>query len=193
MIEPTVGRVVLFHPHVNDGHRPGDQPHAALVVHVHNDREVNLAVFTETGAAYSRLAVQLLQDNDQPPAHGHFARWMPYQKGQAAKTEQIAAHVDQTILEELKRQHDDGMASVQKLIDGLTETIMARVDEVAAKLETALLNPLQVATLAPTQPPTHPYPEGGQFSAPSLAPQDAQGGTPAAPIDQASTGQQAPA
>jgi hypothetical protein len=89
MIQPTIGRVVWFTPSSNSGSEdfaPG-APLAAIVAHVHGDRMVNLAVFDANGVAHSRTSVTLLQDDDTPPEGGYFAEWMPYQKGQAAKTE----------------------------------------------------------------------------------------------------------
>src|SRR4051812_35540093 len=91
MIRPSVGQVLWFFPHVDEGFKPGDQPHAALVAKVLDDRTVNLACFGESGAPYSRQAVQLLQDDDVAPEGGHFASWMPYQMGQAAKAEAAQA------------------------------------------------------------------------------------------------------
>jgi hypothetical protein len=38
--------------------------------------------------------VPLMQDGDEQPWHGNFAMWMPYQKGQAAKTEALEARLD---------------------------------------------------------------------------------------------------
>ncbi|MBF5006826.1 hypothetical protein ISG32_21500 [Diaphorobacter sp. NR2-3-3-1] len=39
------------------------------------------------GNAHSRTSVPLVQDGDSCPANGYYCEWMPYQKGQAAKTE----------------------------------------------------------------------------------------------------------
>ena len=87
MIKPTVGRVVIFKTRDNP-----DDEFAAIVCRVWNDRKVNLAVFDGIGNVISRIAVRLLQDDDHP-ADGastldkYWCQWMPYQKGQAAKTE----------------------------------------------------------------------------------------------------------
>ena len=90
MIEPTVGRVVNFFPGpFFQGTRiERAQPLAAIVVHVHDSRLVNLTVFDSVGFPCRALMVQLLQDDDKP-AGNQWAEWMPYQKGQAAKTEQL--------------------------------------------------------------------------------------------------------
>jgi hypothetical protein len=93
MITPTVGRVVWFAPARGDTAMTFgvDQPCAALVAYVWNDRMVNLAVFDHNGAFHARTSVPLLQDDDAKPEGGYFATWMPYQKGQAAKTEAAEA------------------------------------------------------------------------------------------------------
>lgn len=92
IIKPTVGRVVWFHPYVNSAeagfarHQDG-QPYAAIVTHVWNGRLVNLSVFDADGVAHSRTSVELVQGYDTVPGNGFYCEWMPYQKGQAAKTE----------------------------------------------------------------------------------------------------------
>jgi hypothetical protein len=90
MIKPTNGRIVWFTPGPRDaiGRYDTAQPLAAIVTHVLNDRLVNLCVFDSAGNAAARTSVPLLQDDDDRP-EGCFAEWMPYQKGQAAKTEAL--------------------------------------------------------------------------------------------------------
>lgn len=96
MIAPSVGRVVWFfgkgdsfHPAM--GNPP--QPHAAMVTFVHGDRLVNLIVYSAVGIPYSRTGVKLLQDDDPEP-QGEHAVWMPYQLGQAKKTEELEQRID---------------------------------------------------------------------------------------------------
>ncbi len=62
-----------------------------MIVHVWGDRMVNLVVFDSNGRSLARTSVTLLQDDEPKPEYGRFASWMPYQKGQAAKTEQLEA------------------------------------------------------------------------------------------------------
>ena len=84
MIQPTVGRVVLFHPFGKQ-----DRTYPALVCFVHSDRMINLGGFDQDGVPFSACSVQLLQDGDTLPDVTAYAEWMPYQKGQAAKTEAL--------------------------------------------------------------------------------------------------------
>jgi hypothetical protein len=77
MISPTIGRVVL----VNVG---AAQPHPALVCFVHSDRLINVGGFDGNGQPFAATDLVLLQDDDEPPAEGSYAEWMPYQKTAAA-------------------------------------------------------------------------------------------------------------
>jgi hypothetical protein len=89
IISPTVGRVVWYTPVDNDEPERvvdhGDQPFAAIVTYVHNDRMVNLAVFGHNGVAQPRTSVQLVQEGDDKPSGTPYCEWMPYQLGQAKK------------------------------------------------------------------------------------------------------------
>jgi hypothetical protein len=92
MIAPTIGRQVWFWPGTFQGGvfvSRGDQPMAATVVYVHTDRLVNLQVIDHDGHARPIAEVQLRQPDDHVP-QTQFCEWMPYQKGQAAKNEQLA-------------------------------------------------------------------------------------------------------
>ncbi len=91
MIEPTVGRVVWYHPGPHEhGPSPGGQPLAAHIAHVWSDTCVNLMVIDANGNPYSCTSVLLVQDGALRPENC-FCEWMPYQKGQAAKTEALEA------------------------------------------------------------------------------------------------------
>lgn len=97
MIEPTVGRVVLYTPPVEDLILQNYKaPFAAIVTYVWGARMVNLTVFYPDGRVEAPSSVKLLQDGDEVPGYGRYAEWMPYQKGQAAKTEKLQAELDKT-------------------------------------------------------------------------------------------------
>lgn len=90
MISPTVGRVVWLYGAfgTNIDYK---QPFAATVAFVHGDREINVGYLCHVGHTYQAEKVILLQDDDAKPEGKPFATWMPYQKGQAAKTEALEA------------------------------------------------------------------------------------------------------
>lgn len=97
MIEPTVGRVVLFTPPPSDVNAPF-APLAAIIAHVWGPRLVNLAVFDKDGNALPGVtSVMLLQDDDEKPSWGRYAEWMPYQKGQAAKTQELENELEKAL------------------------------------------------------------------------------------------------
>lgn len=88
IIKPSVGRVVWFRQ-MTPGVFPGsEETCAAIVAHVHHDRLVNLCVIDANGNTHSRANVTLVQPGDEAPTHQH-CLWMPYQTGQAAKTEEL--------------------------------------------------------------------------------------------------------
>lgn len=96
-ITPTPGRIVWYHPAQNDGMSTlYEQPLAAIVCCVWDDRRVNLSVFDANGNSHSRKDVTLVQPGDEKP-NGSYAEWMPYQLGQAAKTEAALAVADVAI------------------------------------------------------------------------------------------------
>jgi hypothetical protein len=91
MIKPTIGRVVWFHP---SGSTEQDQPHPALIAHVWSDTCVNLAVFDSNGVSYNQTSVFLFPGGEGKPS-SQYAEWMPYQQGQAAKTEQLEKKLEE--------------------------------------------------------------------------------------------------
>lgn len=85
MIEPTVGRVVWVFKREQTS-----QPEVAFITYVHGDRCINAAGFDANGDPFKLAWLTLLQEGDEPLRAVH-ATWMPYQKGQAAKTEALEA------------------------------------------------------------------------------------------------------
>jgi hypothetical protein len=103
VITPTVGRVVWYHRGARSGftgHHYEDQPLAAHVAYVNDDGSINLMVIDAHGTPFAVRNVPLVQDGgvvpDDAAAGPGWAEWMPYQKGQAAKTEQLAAQAAAT-------------------------------------------------------------------------------------------------
>jgi hypothetical protein len=68
VISPTPGSVVWFHPNEHDVLGVNDQPLAASVAYVHNDRLINIGFLDRNGNHHARLKVVLLQDGDDVPA-----------------------------------------------------------------------------------------------------------------------------
>lgn len=98
MIQPTIGRVLWYWPTNQDvtegmfAYPGSEQPFAATVAFVHGDRMVNLSVTDHCGKVHEKRSVTLLQDGDTVRgAKAGYAEWMPFQKGQAAKTDEILA------------------------------------------------------------------------------------------------------
>jgi hypothetical protein len=93
LIKPTVGRIVWFYPSRNENDiKP--EPQAAIVTRVWGDNCVNLTVFSPGGTPLAESSVRLVQDGDPPELNRH-CEWMPYQKGQAAKTEALGKQAEQ--------------------------------------------------------------------------------------------------
>lgn len=87
IIEPTVGRVVLYRPPTNSA-RAGftaypDQPCAATVAYVHSRDLVNLSVTDHVGSHHAITSVPLVQAHEPKPEYGFYCEWMPFQVGQA--------------------------------------------------------------------------------------------------------------
>lgn len=92
-IMPTVGRIV----HFRNG--PGcltriptakDCDHLAAIVTGVTDegRHINVAVFDVLGTHHRLQYIPLIQDGEVPADTMYYCTWMPYQKGQAVKTEE---------------------------------------------------------------------------------------------------------
>lgn len=78
MMKPTIGRVVYFFGPVSRI----DRPECALVVYVHDEYMVNLAVFDHNGVQRAETSVY----SKEAPVDSNGGRWdwMPYQKQKAA-------------------------------------------------------------------------------------------------------------
>lgn len=92
MIKPTVGRVIWYYP---AGRSHTEQPNAAFITYVHSDTMINVGGFDHNGIPFASTSVLLLQDEGSygNPGGGPWACWMPYQKGQATKTEELERRI----------------------------------------------------------------------------------------------------
>ena len=165
MITPSVGRIVWFFPELEQ-RDPNGQPLAALVAKVIDDRTVNLMVSAADGSTFGRQHVALLQPDDQRPydpverpdqAH---ATWMPYQLGQAAKTE--AAIAASPALEPLQRQLAELAAAVDIKIERFGDSLDPVLSEIGSRLAS-----LEAPPPVPPAPPAPPVGAGGEAAQPS--------------------------
>ena len=97
MIIPTVGRVVWYWKDGDIQIRDNRQPCVALVAYVHSDTLINIAYFDENGHAHNSTSVRLIQQGEPVPPDMPFCTWMPYQTGQAAKTEAAEQELAATV------------------------------------------------------------------------------------------------
>jgi len=84
-IDPTVGRMIWFHP-PSDSTNTGFEPNAicaATIAKVLPDGRLNLGVLDGNGVNHSMTEVPLIQEGDKAPEKGYYAEWMPYQKSVA--------------------------------------------------------------------------------------------------------------
>ena len=104
LIVPTVGRIVWYYPE-EDYQYPHVRgaPLAAFITCVHSDLSVNLTIFDINGSHHKKVNVELVDGDDNRPDTGH-AEWMPYQKGQAAKTEKLGEEFKEELKKELKEE-----------------------------------------------------------------------------------------
>jgi hypothetical protein len=113
MIKPTNGRVVWVEPaKMADGRSDPSQPYTALITYVHDDRTINVVAFDHAGAWRKHASIPLLQDDDPVPQRAlteeetatlehdpatvidrtvTYAKWMPFQVGQAKAQEATSA------------------------------------------------------------------------------------------------------
>jgi len=86
IIKPTVGRMLWYYP---EGNTPeANQPLAAQIAFVHSDTDINIGYLDKNGKARSVTSV-LLYNEGIPMPTTNFCTWMPYQQGQAQKTEAL--------------------------------------------------------------------------------------------------------
>ena len=164
IIKPTVGRVVWFHPSEFTGEagfarHPDGQPYAAIIARVWSNILVNLTVFDANGAAHSRTSVPLVQDGGGAPQDDSYCEWMPYQKGQAAKTE--AAEKSATEAQPAYRERTQREVLEYALVDGAAKCLPDNLSQAAQMAEVIkvmldALHPAPVLTNPHTGTPRDP-------------------------------------
>lgn len=87
MIKPSVGRIIWYNPAPNEPIYSERQVLAAIIAGVNFTGTINIAVFAADGSGpHARQDVPIF-DGESAPIPAACCVWMPYQKGQAAKTE----------------------------------------------------------------------------------------------------------
>jgi hypothetical protein len=84
-MKPTVGRIVYYKSYGTPNGEYKSEDRAAIITRVHNDTCVDLAVWNPTGMFFNTSVVQ--------GTNGGQWDWMPFQKGQAAKTEELELQI----------------------------------------------------------------------------------------------------
>lgn len=98
MIHPTIGRVVHFVPGPETGIPcPKGEYLAAVITAVLSERIVNLTVFDHIGHGYPCPGIPIVQPEaiskgDIPK--GSYARWMPFQVGQAPSSQELIRRIE---------------------------------------------------------------------------------------------------
>lgn len=98
-MKPTIGRVVYYR-HGTEGPFAGSEDYvAAMVCWASEDgKTVNLLTVSHDAVPRGFTDVPFVQDGERTPENGRYAHWMPFQVGQAAKTQEaegkLAARLD---------------------------------------------------------------------------------------------------
>lgn len=84
MITPTVGRTIYYKPRTSEVLYVHDQPWICFITHINADGTINVYALNEVGQPIAKNHMTLAQDRD--PVEGE-VYWMPYQVGQASKSQ----------------------------------------------------------------------------------------------------------
>lgn len=155
VIAPSPGRILWYYAPAGDSLGCPDEPLPAIVTKVHNERLVNVSVFSPDGAGvFGRSEVALVQDGDAKP-EGRYVAWMPYQQGQAAKTQAVEGSALKPIHDRLDKIVQD-IESCSNRVDGTNDDLRAFAqDLLGVKDQVAVLSrPTEDVRLAPEQPTT---------------------------------------
>jgi hypothetical protein len=89
VIPPTPGRIIWIRNREGRVHA-GSQPETAIITYVWNLRSINVHGWDANGEPFQITSLVLVQPGDSAPDFT-YAEWMPFQIGQAAKTEALQA------------------------------------------------------------------------------------------------------
>lgn len=105
MIKPTVSRFVWYRPYTTPNVMVLDyagksqfdnglpcvmgEPLPALITAVWGDDCVSVTVFDINGGSHGRPSIHLWHGEGERPTERRYCEWMPFQKGQATKTEEM--------------------------------------------------------------------------------------------------------
>ena len=88
---PTIGRVIYLYDSTMTG---VDRPYLGMVADVVGGDTINAVGFNHDGDVLVGGIQNVPHDSDKPNDAKVWWDWMPYQKGQAAKTEALQAQLD---------------------------------------------------------------------------------------------------
>jgi hypothetical protein len=162
-ITPTVGRVVWFRPArdlLNAARfltyriEPDGRPlFSAQVAFVHDDGRINVGFMDHAGNPGQYGPVSIWQEGDAPHAPDvAYCEWMPYQKGQAAKTEQLEKALDTSTVEGHRARHAQLHRGLDELLADWMRCSPDRVQFINAPLA-ELLAWSHRQTIKPDEPP----------------------------------------
>lgn len=91
MIKPTIGRKIWFRLNGFKKYSivnfDNEQAMDASINFVHNNNKINIIVVDHVGNLHSVNEIMLVSDDFKPIEGIPYCEWMPYQVGQAKKTE----------------------------------------------------------------------------------------------------------
>lgn len=94
--EPTIGRVIYLYDNTMTG---VDRPYLGMVADVIGGHTINAVGFNHDGDLLVGGLQNVPHDSDKPAGAKVWWDWMPFQKGQAAKTEELQKELDQKVLD----------------------------------------------------------------------------------------------
>jgi hypothetical protein len=171
-IDPTIGRIVWFFPPIDGGRHEDGQPFGSMIAGVNDGGTINLQVAARDGSPYGASNVLLVQDGDPIDQDKAHAVWMPYQKGQAAKTEALQAGTGPAPAVDLQPVHDK--------IAGVETATQVKFEELGGWL-TKMFSEFEGKLAALKTPNAAPAPQQEPNAAPAADAGTASQAAPAVP------------